>query len=643
MNTNLTVTEPAVSENEINMNPSIMQNDSILKNGKRRKNSEAFGSLDAQFLTEDDKTCPSKRLRKTKAEIEKEKHEEYLRKQKEQYLKFKEMKNRPPSSIGREHPRLKIVNLEFFEISRVGFALSKNETTFKCVSTCCNFRCQGIERFIKHLVEYHENENNNKDTTICKTCNCEIKAENITEELEHMLCFHLKIEDKTLYNRFHQKFHCQASEKSEKNLQGQFSSSAVFNTPPYEGNDETKASCDPVDIRLQLLFGEPQLNANEKDSVDCPAESPSNKQVGKEDLAKQDQFTTRELLEILQEKSKTNENGNLSKKTETETPVSNNTQNEILLDETEKDVNLLSNKSLTSREVEDIPSSMAPNEEDENIPKCDKSKTAILEPTPTKYKPSFQQPDRISQIETCQKSSAGTDFVEELIRKEKPGEDAKIQVSQAYEIAQSSEKQYVDNVQATTSTASKVIKLKTKTTSEAKMISSAQLMNWISENLVRKNRKTENCYKKMLQKESLAALYKCMDGNCSFATNKGEFFFNHLLRHEYKKSSETLFLFCSYCTYVAKFPKDLAHHVTDAHSPDIFQCSHCFFRSRDQESCLQHILKAHERMAINIFECRYELPKEKKEIRQREAIKRLNSKRDKNVKPIKCDSEFQKN
>lgn len=170
-----------------------------------------------------------------------------------------------------------------------------------------------------------------------------------------------------------------------------------------------------------------------------------------------------------------------------------------------------------------------------------------------------------------------------------------------------------------------------------KKISSAQLIPWIvDEKLLRSNFKYEVCYSKMLQPNSLVALFKCMGSQCSFATNNIELFFNHLSKHEIASTDlkENFYRQCSYCLFKSsKELKELPHHINDHHIFDLYQCGHCFFRSCEKETCFQHILKIHSGLSVTIYQCSGQ------EMDHKKMVDRLKRKRAQFVEPIVCKRE----
>lgn len=168
--------------------------------------------------------------------------------------------------------------------------------------------------------------------------------------------------------------------------------------------------------------------------------------------------------------------------------------------------------------------------------------------------------------------------------------------------------------------------------------SASQLMSWVEKRFLRNNFKIEICYRKMLEKNSIVALFKCMSSRCSFATQDSELFLNHLNCHSNDvKICDNFFLYCAYCLFKSNELKPLVHHINDVHSRDIFQCSYCFYRSREKETCYQHIKKSHKNADVKIFRCPgLTMTEGAKKI----FLNRLKTKRATYVAAIRCRSEF---
>lgn len=171
-----------------------------------------------------------------------------------------------------------------------------------------------------------------------------------------------------------------------------------------------------------------------------------------------------------------------------------------------------------------------------------------------------------------------------------------------------------------------------------KLSPSSKLMPWIDGQNLRSNCKFEICYRKMLCKSSLVALFKCMDKRCSYATSNVELFLNHLNCHQHNATKiECFYLYCSYCVFKSSDTKTLAHHINDCHMTDRFQCSQCFYRSRDKDACYQHIQLKHDHPSTKIYECAgREIDDRAKAI----IMERLKIRRAGHVSPIRCQCEF---
>lgn len=170
-----------------------------------------------------------------------------------------------------------------------------------------------------------------------------------------------------------------------------------------------------------------------------------------------------------------------------------------------------------------------------------------------------------------------------------------------------------------------------------KIVNASTFMPWISARLQLQKliEKYDICVQKMLTKNALIALFKCMKSKCSFTTNNTEIFLNHLANHQLDKEISEPKFHCSYCLLSEKDPKRLVHHINDVHSQDNYQCPHCFYRSREKESCYQHVLKHHRDLKTFVYSCPGRKPLESDLL-----MKRLKRKREENVTPIICKCEL---
>lgn len=168
-----------------------------------------------------------------------------------------------------------------------------------------------------------------------------------------------------------------------------------------------------------------------------------------------------------------------------------------------------------------------------------------------------------------------------------------------------------------------------------KIVNANKFMPWISARLQKAIIKYEVCVQKMLTKNALIALFKCMKPKCSFTTNNTEIFLNHSANHLLDKENDKAKFQCAYCLLSERDPKRLVHHINDVHSQDNYQCPHCFYRSREKESCYQHVIKHHLNLKTFVYRCPGREPLESELL-----LKRLQRKRVENVTPIICKCEF---
>lgn len=189
---------------------------------------------------------------------------------------------------------------------------------------------------------------------------------------------------------------------------------------------------------------------------------------------------------------------------------------------------------------------------------------------------------------------------------------------------------------------------KTTKLSPKKLVSTGELNCWMSSKVssTRHNTKSAEMYSKMLEKKSLLDFYKCMDSDCSFTTSDVIAFFNHFSGHlkSNEKSYQSGLGHCPYCPFVVKETtiepaKKMAHHIRDFHQNDIYQCSKCFYRSRDPDTVVEHFNMHHTSAKKLIFKC----PKIKKSAEKEKMFLDYSFQRIKNkksqIKPITCSSE----
>lgn len=169
-----------------------------------------------------------------------------------------------------------------------------------------------------------------------------------------------------------------------------------------------------------------------------------------------------------------------------------------------------------------------------------------------------------------------------------------------------------------------------KKSAESRVKVSINLRPWMKAEKLKK--KSEDSASKMLSKEALCSMYKCMASTCSFFTTDKKLFRKHLTLHEqFTSSDKGNFLSCSYCNFVATTSKVLEEHLDKIHVYDRFQCNFCFYRSCANFNVLNHQLFHHEEEENIIYEC--PMLKQRDQHAELEEIKKI---REENVPPIVC-------
>lgn len=163
------------------------------------------------------------------------------------------------------------------------------------------------------------------------------------------------------------------------------------------------------------------------------------------------------------------------------------------------------------------------------------------------------------------------------------------------------------------------------------------LQPWIDK---RPNFKYEISCNKMLEKNSLFATYKCMGFTCSYFTSSEHMFYGHLKLHQQNHLCDypDTYLFCSYCSQTFEKIKDLMNHIKEVHQHDKYQCSHCFYRSCEVQSCSVHMDVYHSKQETKtVLECEIE----NVAIDIDGLFEKLIENRLKYVAPLRCKGSFQ--
>lgn len=120
---------------------------------------------------------------------------------------------------------------------------------------------------------------------------------------------------------------------------------------------------------------------------------------------------------------------------------------------------------------------------------------------------------------------------------------------------------------------------------------------------------------------TLYALYKCMAENCIFSTNDDGKFLEHMEEHEklvgvlisratvdpesLSRRKKAGWLECAYCSHIAETSTFIVEHIKQEHACSPFQCSLCFYRTKEISNMQEHFVKYHSLDEdISILVCR---------------------------------------
>lgn len=528
--------------------------------------------------------------------------------------------------------KVKNINKKFHRVLNIAFAFGVNKKTFKCITSWCHFKTNDVDRFYSHLKEHHSEDVTIKTHSFCMICDGKIAADDYNGEFLHMIA------------------HIEGAEQSQKLiliLQAESKSDLEQNGFEDDNKKFTQKLEDKLLKELEDKSATKVANY-EADSIDA------------------------ELAEMFNDKKENNSKiiilGGASND-DIETVEENDIHDSAIGDDDDEpqfsviEENLSTVPVISKSKVSDEKTKIST----ENFTKKLVNQTVNI---PRKFRPSLSLARSLNQspfiITGSEKKSPNKEFVKQLIRDEKlslyhqtpqaapaildpimssPNQNdpshsnpaSTLQLTPNVKVALSG------NFSKETCDINKLLTCPFHITQVTpnepiKVLTSAEIYPWLSANHSHKM-KYEICHKNMLQKNSLIALFKCMNIRCSFTTNDVELFFNHLKFHNRNQSSDkSSCLFCTYCMFKTSDEKALVHHINDVHSRDIFQCSRCFYRARDKESCYQHTLLRHKCLNTLIYKC----PGPDKVDSKRDAVvmDRLKRKRQMFVAPIRCKCKF---
>lgn len=108
----------------------------------------------------------------------------------------------------------------------------------------------------------------------------------------------------------------------------------------------------------------------------------------------------------------------------------------------------------------------------------------------------------------------------------------------------------------------------------------------------------------MLRKEKLQHLFKCVEPECSFTTNRSSEMVQHLNYHdEYTTCDSRLYRKCAYCSVSIPNASYLVSHITDEHGKSRYQCLYCFYRSCAHVNVISHQKIHHQALPFAVLIC----------------------------------------
>lgn len=180
-----------------------------------------------------------------------------------------------------------------------------------------------------------------------------------------------------------------------------------------------------------------------------------------------------------------------------------------------------------------------------------------------------------------------------------------------------------------------VFKLIKKLPTKTKFFKFSAMQPWEKS---RNNVKSKKACTSMTNKNALISTFKCLGKMCSFFTSNATIFHQHLKLHSRsrKDSLFDFFLFCSYCSFEAKFIDSLIEHIHELHCANQYQCPFCFYRCIEAQSCSVHVKNYHNEKPHIFYECpvkgvKYDINK---------LNIRLLENRESFVLPVSCSGKF---
>lgn len=555
--------------------------------------------------------------------------------------------------------RLLIVNQEYQKISNMAVMKLSSGFIFKCLMDWCKFESPDERSFENHLRSHLNDGGVQEDSSFCNTCNLKIRAENISGEFQHMIRFHarkfenppspevdaIKLEIEDDDDKIIEEMMSTVAPVGNDNFEGTAitDNNAITAKPMIEKKGETN-SIDMIDLQLAQMFDSMSDNivsevaTKEADSEVVAARteklstddvivslreetleniSASNQRiamasVGEENKHPEDIFPVCTGFEAERHSKSSTNVVHKTRKTGTFRDKITASRDRSSIRHLSPDEacsyssNRIEKKSL-DRKSEYSSQNCAENSDDRYRAKSKRSAT---------YETSSRKKSRIGNAEN---------FLEDIprsVRRNSSPAQAQFRTSQSQE--------KFDGIQTTPVSTDETCYEPHHPS--AVPVNATELMPW-AKRLHRQNCKVKHKYEAMKSKEALVSLYKCMDYDCLYTSDRFSGFLSHLQNHDRQYGRTNFHQLCSYCQFSNDNPVYLAKHIQMIHSFNKFQCSLCFYRSSALETVQEHLLVHHNQAHAVVLECPHARVRPYKSL-----LARTTDMSARNVHPVRCNS-----
>lgn len=443
-------------------------------------------------------------------------------------------------------PRIKHMYLNYYQVYNIGFAETSKGIVFKCFSKICNFQTYDQSIFKNHLINFHNNDVSNNSGTFCAFCNEVFTSSSLLQELEHINEKHLESTSNVVGEASEslnviEEFTSLIEGIVEVPLVAEMTSVQEADIMLKEESKPTVKSPDEfkiVDTKINLKSSDANdylvdISDDESEELKFPSKIKSSDTTKMQDFS---DISSDEEDSIFNESFDINDGSMFDFKG-------------LSSDESVKSYKTVSSNSKRINKILNNPEFCV-----QRILHDGKRNHTFEENTPTK------------RNKTEKQKSTKTSQVTKQIPVQAPKQSS-VQTQ---------------------------IQLTVKEPVVMNKLNIRALQPWIEK---RPNFKYEVSCMKMLEKNALFATYKCMGFTCSYYTSSEHLFYGHLKLHQQNHLCDypDTYLFCSYCSYTSDKIKDLMNHIKNVHQHDKYQCSHCFYRSCEVQSCSVHMNVYHSK------------------------------------------------